>query len=165
MLELLPESRRIIRKSDMWKTDKFAINFLKSAVEIVDKAAENTDRKTKIINSDEMEKTVEENVRIANNENFKPNTAKEIEPGNDASTWASGSQIEKGNSGTFAENTKNTVTEIAVAENKNVEKFNENIRIEVEIPELAVMIRKLNRRRNERDSRTNAEKTVKVENS
>ena len=165
MLELLPESTRIMRNNDMWKIDRFAINFLKSDVETVDKAAENTDKNTKSSNSDEIAKADAEKVRIAKRENLSPNTARETEPGNEASTCASGSQIEKGNSGTFAENIKNTSVEIVETEKRKVEKFKENTKIAVEITELAVMIKKLKSLRKERDSRTNAEKTVKVENS
>ena len=41
---------------------------------------------------------------IEKSENFKPNTAKAIDPGHAASTWASGNQKENGNTGDLTAN-------------------------------------------------------------
>ena len=70
----------------MWNIEKFAIIFLRSEVDTaprLDTITEIAIREVKIGSNSSVELAI---TKIAANENFRPNTASEIDPGQAAST-------------------------------------------------------------------------------
>lgn len=99
----LPEtsSRKV---TPMWTTEKFATIFLQSEVAasaIVPKIVEKSPN-TMQSSNDEAKVVAARKTKTAIIENLSAKPAKRTEPGQDASTCASGSQKENGNIGTFA---------------------------------------------------------------
>lgn len=98
-----PVSRKIV--ADMCNTEKFATSFFVSDVPAIAKAAYTAEKITKAITDESDGSTRQIKITEIPAENLSAYAANTTDPGHEASTWASGSQIENGKHGTFTKTT------------------------------------------------------------
>lgn len=80
------QSDKSKRKNDMWKIEKFAMIFLRSEDEIAPKLAAKMEIPIRRVTAGKSSHEALVVRKIAANENLRPKTANEIEPGHAAST-------------------------------------------------------------------------------
>jgi hypothetical protein len=81
--------------------EKLAISFLKSTTPAIAQPANKMLKSRRAERGSESERRIERKARAAQAENFSAKAARTTEPGQEASTWASGSHAEAGYAGVF----------------------------------------------------------------